>query len=605
MTAIRLLLLVLFSTSVASSQVASTPDAQRIMDHVRYLSSEESAGRSPNTPGIERAATYIVDQFKQVGLEPLGDQGTYRNAFTISSGVKLVDPNSVVINTIRPRPGVPMDKVRPIKASWKLGIDYQPYGFSDTGSVSSHIIFAGYGISAAGSGYDDYAGIDVKGAIVVVLQGQPDWARDNPHLRPLAALRTKATTAREKGAVAIIFVNEKGDSADVLDQVQLDRLGTNAGIITLQVRRTPCAKIFPPEVKTLFVAEEEINKKKKPVSYAIPNTTMEIEVHLQVISGNTYNLVGMVEGSDPTLKREYVVVGAHYDHLGMGDFGSLHRGHPGVHYGADDNASGTAGLIELARRVSESPAKRSVIFMAFSGEERGLLGSKHWVSTPTIPLTQVKAMVNMDMIGRLKDGKLNVHGTGTSEQWKSILDSSISGLDITLAKNSDGFGPSDHASFVPHKIPALHFFTGLHKDYHRPTDTWEKLNYDGEIEVLTVVERTLRQVADADASIAFAAGAEKPKEVQTSGGFRVSLGVIPDYSEDPQGLRIDGVRDGTPAAKAGMEGGDIITQFGDMRIKNIYDLTAALSSASPGDVVDIVIIRDGEEKTLKAKLTAR
>ena len=605
MSPIRIFIAAIFATSVAFGQQVSTPDAQRILDHVKYLSAPESAGRAPNTEGIERAATYISSQFKQADLLPMGDFGTYRNAFSITSAVKLVDPNSVTINTKRPRPGVPMEKIRPMKGQWKLGGDYQPFGFSDTGNVEGPIYFVGYGISAPDAKYDDYAGIDVKGAIVVVLDGSPEWAKDNPHIRPLAAMRTKATIARDKGAAAIIIVNEKGDSADVLETIHLDRLGTNAGIICLQVRRTPCAKLFPPEVKSLFVAEDEINKRKKPVSFLIPNSTMEISTHLQYVTGNTYNIVAAVEGSDDALKGEYIVVGAHYDHLGMGDYGSLHKGSAEIHYGADDNASGTAGLIELSQRIAKEPAKRSILFIAFSGEERGLLGSKHWVATPTIPIENIKAMINMDMIGRLKDHKLNVHGTGTSVDWKSILDSATSGTELVLATNADGFGPSDHASFVPKKVPALHFFTGLHSDYHRPSDTYEKLNYDGEVTVLTAVERTIRQVADRTSPIAFAEGAEKPKEMKTSGGFKVTLGIIPDYSDDPQGLRIDGVRENTPAEKAGLEGGDIITQFGDTRVKNIYDLTAALSTANPGDVVEIVILRNGEEKRLSAKLTGR
>ena len=291
---------------------------------------------------------------------------------------------------------------------------------------------------------------------------------------PMAALRTKATTARQKGAVAIIFVNEEGDKSDILDPFRLDRLGQDAGIICLQARRTPLAKIFPKTVPTLYVAEKDLNKKKKANSFELPHTTMDVESSIEFITGQTYNLVGMVDGTDDALKNEYVIVGAHYDHLGMGTQGSLHKGDPAIHYGADDNASGTAALIELANRIKKNPTKRSVVFMAFSGEERGLLGSKYWVSHPTIPLDQVAAMINMDMVGRLKDNKLNVHGTGTSKEWKMILDSAISGTEIKLAKNSDGFGPSDHASFVPKGIPALHFFTGLHTDYHKPSDTWDK-----------------------------------------------------------------------------------------------------------------------------------
>jgi len=603
MTLLRFLFVLAASAAVAFAQEATTPAGQRVMEHVKYLASDECAGRGPATDGIERAAVYVVDHFKQFGLEPAGDQGTYRNLFSLTTGVKLVDPNSVWFSIRRARPGIPMDKIRPTKVPWKVGQDYHPFGFSGTGTVESSVVFCGYGIAPHGMEYDDYAGVDVKGKVVVVLRGLPKWAEKNPHIGPLGSLRSKATLARDKGAAAICFVNEKGDSSDVLDQFMVDRMGKDAGIIALQVRRTPCATIFPPEVPTLFVSEEKINSTEKPQSFELPNTSVKIETNLEYIEGNTYNLIGMVEGTDDGLRSQYVVIGAHYDHLGMGGEGSRAKTQdPAIHYGADDNGSGTAGVIELARRFSENPTKRSVVFMAYSAEEKGLLGSKHWVSTPTLPLDQAVAMVNMDMIGRLKNEKLNVHGTGTSDEWQVILDSASSGSDLKISTTADGFGPSDHASFTPKKVPVLHFFTGLHTDYHRPTDTWEKLDYDGEARILDVVEATVRQVANADERIAFKEGAEKPAAKKTSGGFRVSLGIIPDYSDDPNGLRIDGGRPDTPADKAGMEDGDIMTRFGETTIKNIYDLTAALTSAKPGDVVDIVVLRDGTELTLTETL---
>ena len=606
MTLLRILLVLTASVAVAYSQEPTTPTGQRVLEHVKYLASDECAGRAPATDGIERAAVYVVDQFKEFDLEPAGDHGTYRNLFSLITDVKLTEPNSVWFSIRRARPGIPIEKVRPTKVPWKLGEDYHPFGFSDPGTVEGEIVFCGYGLSPNGMDYDDYEGVDVKGKVVVVLRGLPTWAEKNPHLRPLASLRSKTTLARDKGAAAICFVNEKGDSSDVLDRFMVNRMGKDAGIIALQVRRTPCAKIFPPEVPTLFVAEETINTTEKPQSFVLPNSTVKIETNLEYISGNTYNLIGMVEGTDDDLRSQYVVIGAHYDHLGLGGEGSRAKSpEPAIHYGADDNGSGTAGVIELARRFSEQPTKRSVVFMAYSAEEKGLLGSKHWVSTPTMPLENVVAMMNMDMIGRLKNEKLNVHGTGTSDEWQSILDSASSGSGLTVSTTADGFGPSDHASFTPKKVPVLHFFTGLHTDYHRPSDTWEKLDYDGEARILDVIESTVRQVADADNRIAFKAGAEKPPAKKTSGGFRVTLGIIPDYSDDPNGLRIDGVRENTPAEKAGMEDGDIMVKFGETTIKNIYDLTAALTSAVPGDIVDIVVLRDGKEVTLTATLEGR
>lgn len=606
MTLLRVLLVLVLAAPFLAGQTPTTETGNRILEHVKFLASEECSGRAPATDGIERAARYIVTNFNQFNLEPVGDHGTYRNMFTMTTAVKLVDPNSVWFETRRPSPGMPIEKVKPTKMAWKLGQDYQPFGFTDTGKVSGRIVFAGYGLSPHGANYDDYKDVDVKGAIVVVLAGLPKWAEKDNDLKLLASVRSKATTARDKGAVAIVVVNEKGDSSDVLARFGLDRMGKNAGIMALQVRRTPCAKIFPPEGKSLFVAEKEIESTKKPSSFELLNTTAKFEAHVAYEEGSTYNIVGMVRGTDPTLAGEYVIVGAHYDHLGMGDENSRHATREAIiHPGADDNGSGTSGVIELAQRLSKAPAKRSVVFMAFSGEEKGLMGSKHWVSTPSLPLNNVVAMINMDMIGRLKDNKLNVHGVGTSAKWQSILDSAVSGSGLKISTSADGFGPSDHASFVPKKIPVLFYFTGLHTDYHRPSDTWDKINYDGEAQILDVVERSVRIVADGSERLTFADGAEKPSAKVSSGGFKVSLGVIPDYSDDPQGLRIDGVRAGTPAEKAGMQAGDILTQIGSTKVKNIYDLTAALSSLEPGNVVDVVVLRDGKEVRMKALLTGR
>ncbi len=602
---IAIVVLVLAS-HILPAQEAQTPEGQRLMEIVKALANEETAGRAPGTDGIERAANYISTTFKNLGLQPAGQNSSFDDPFTMTTSAQLGANNSVIFHTKRERPGVPIEKVPAIKTSWKLGTEYQPFGFSEKGSASGRVVFVGYGLSPHGKSYNDYDGIDVKGAVVIVLRGLPKWADSDDTYKQLASLRAKATVARDRGAVAIVFVNERGDSSDVLMPFSLDRLGKGAGILCLQVRRTPCAEIFPKNVTSLFEAEKHIENTRKPKSYELPFTTAEVSVDVQYIESQTRNIIGRVPGTDPTVANEYVVVGAHYDHLGMGDENSLSgSSQPAIHHGADDNASGTAGVLELARRFAASPPRRSVVFMTFSGEEKGLVGSHHWVQSPTLPLEKVVAMINMDMIGRLKDNRLNVHGVGTSVSWPAILDSANAQTGFTISTTADGFGPSDHSSFTPKSIPVLFFFTGLHSDYHRPTDTWEKLNYDGEARILNVVERAIRQVADAPQKIAFKEGAEKPAAKSTSSGFRVTLGIIPDYSDDPQGLRISGVRDDTPAAKAGLKADDIITGFGSTTVKNIYDLTTALASANPGDVVEISYIRDGKKGKTKATLTGK
>lgn len=583
-----------------AAQQPATLEGQRIYDHIKYLASDSCAGRAPGTRGIENAAAYIVDQFKMAPAMPAGREG-YLDTFRMTTGVKLGTQNSVSFNVVIERPGIPLEQTKPTKIAWKLGTDYQPWGFSESGNVSGNIVFAGYGLST--STYDDYAGVDVKGKIVIVLRGLPKWGAKDEALKQLASLRSKATVARDKGAVAIAFVNEMGDSADVLARFGMDRLGKNSGIIALQVRRTPCAKVFPPKGTTLYAAELAIEKTKKPQSFELVNTSAEITTSLVFEESLTRNVIGLVPGTDPVLSTEYVVVGAHYDHLGMGDENSLASSpQPSIHYGADDNASGTAGLIELAHRIAKDPPKRSVLFMAFSGEEKGLLGSKHWVSNPTIAIERVVAMINLDMIGRLKDGKLNVQGLGTSPEWPAVVDSAKKDLPLTVTTTADGFGPSDHSSFTSKGIPVLFYFTGLHSDYHRPSDTWDKTNPDGEATVLTMVERSLRMISNATVRPAFTKGAEKPAPNQSSSiALKVTFGVVPDYADDPQGLRISGTKPGSPAEKAGLEGDDIITALGATQIKNIYDLMAALGTFKPGDQTEVVFLRDG--KKMKKKVT--
>jgi len=598
-----LLLALPLAVMVLVAQTASTPEAQRILEDVRTLASPEYGGRAPGTDGIERAAAYIEAAFTKAGMQPVN--GSMRQSFTTTTSVSLGKNNNVTFSVLVERPGVPLEMTKPTKTAWKLGVDYQPYGFSDSKTVTGDVVFAGYGLSSSHATYDDYKDVDVKGKVVIILRGLPKWAEKDEALKAVSSLRTKMTTARDKGAAAVCFVNQKGDSSDVLARFGIDRIGKNSGIVALQVRRTPCARIFPPKGTSMFVAEESIEKTKKPNSFALVNTSATVSTELTFVESTTSNILAMVPGTDATLKGEYIVVGAHYDHLGMGDENSLHGGHEqALHAGADDNASGTAGLMELARRIAASPLRRSVLFAAFTAEEKGLVGSKYFVDNPPVPLTSIAAMVNMDMIGRLRDDKLNVLGTGTSSMWEGLLKTIVEGTTIKISQSAQGTGSSDHQSFFLKDIPVLFFFTGLHSDYHKPSDTWEKVNYDGQATVVTIVERAVRGIGEANERPPFVKPAGSDQQ-SASGGFKVTFGIIPDYGDDPQGLRISGAKPGSPAAAAGLADGDIITKFGSTTVKNIYDLTAAMGQAKPGDVVEVTYLRKGKPTTAKVTLVGR
>jgi hypothetical protein len=583
-------LLFCMSVAVGYSGEGDAELAAKLQTHVKYLASDELAGRSSGSDGNRKAAEYIASFFKMNGIEPLGS--TYFQEFTVPTAIALADGNKFALEITVQQVGVPIDQAKPVKVGWKVGNEYTPLSFSENGTASGKLLFAGYGISSTDSQYDDYAGIDVKGNFVIVLRGSPDGNDNHGKFGNYISMRSKILTAREKGAVGIIFVSEAGDGADSLMELTMGTSDKNSGLIALHAKRNAISKLFPRD-RPLVTADAQIVKTKKPNSFEIPNMKLTVSVQLTRVESPTSNVIGVVRGTNPTLANEYIIAGAHYDHLGMGDEGTLYSGKERkIHYGADDNASGTAGIMELAALIARNPTERPVVFMLFSGEERGLLGSAHYVKNPIIPLENTICMLNMDMIGRLKDTKLNVQGVGTSSRWQGLVDSLGKVYSFTISTAADGFGPSDHSSFYGKDCPVLFIFTGLHSDYHRPTDTWDKINYEGEASVVHFAESALRTIAHT---------LEKPDFIkvksttQTTGGFKVSIGIIPDYSDNPKGLKITGVREGSPAEKGGMKADDIITKFGTTSIKNIYDYTAVLGQAKAGEKLKIIVLRGPRE----------
>lgn len=580
------------SASLSITLVAQDDElAAKLRGHITYLASEQLAGRYPGSEGNKLAADYVAAAFQRNGLRPLST--SYFQDFTIPINVSMAaEGNSVGFEILVPKLGVPTEALKPVKIGWKSGSDYLPLGYSASKSISGEMVFVGFGMTDASRNYDDYAGIDVKGKIVIAITGDPNNYNPHGRFKVDAAVRTRTINAREHGAIGIIFVHPQGDSSEVLMPLHYDSKANEAGIVVLHARRTVVAKIFPKD-RPLFTQEEEIVKTKKPRSFDIPNTKVNISVNMKVEETNISNVIGYVQGSDPQHVKEFIVVGAHYDHLGWGDEHSLYDGsEKKIHFGADDNASGTAGMLELAALIAKNPLPRTVVFMAFNAEERGLLGSAYYTKNPLSPLEETICMVNLDMIGRLKDNKLNVHGIGSSSKWKELIDEVNKQYNFTIATGEDGFGPSDHASFYAKDKPVLFLFTGLHADYHRPTDTPDKINYAGESQVVKFVETVLRKIGDMPEKPDFM----KVKTTQSqSTTFNVIFGVIPDYSDHPKGLHITGVREGTPAEKAGLKGDDIITKFGTTSVKNIYDLTYALGQSKPGDKVKVTVLRGARE----------
>ncbi|HSD27223.1 MAG TPA: M20/M25/M40 family metallo-hydrolase, partial [Vicinamibacteria bacterium] len=365
--------------------------------------------------------------------------------------------------------------------------------------------------------------------------------------------------------------------------------------------------LFARTGTTLDAAQGRIDTTGKPAPLALAESHVDAVADLTPRRSETRNVVGLLGPADPA--GEAIVMGAHYDHLGLGMTGSLDPQPDGkIHHGADDNASGVAGLLEMARRLQARPAppRRSILFVAFGAEEEGALGSSHFVKTPPRALDRIVGMFNMDMIGRLRGDALDVHGVGTSPAWKPLLEESNRNAGLKLRFHEGGFGPSDHSPFYAAGKPVLFVFTGSHADYHRPSDTAEKIDAAGILRVADLLEPVVSGVADAPATLAFTrVKAEQEQGAGAARGFRVWVGGVPDYSEEGVGVKFSGVTPGSPAEKAGITGGDVLVRFGAKEIRNIYDYTYALGERKPGDKVTVVVRRAGQDVTLELTLGSR
>jgi hypothetical protein len=569
---------------------SATITADEILAHIKVLASDAFAGRQAGSKGAEKAAEYVASQFQSYRLKPVGDKGTFRQAFSFVGGVKL-GPKNVLRFDYRNQ----VDELRP-------GEDFSPLAFSNDQQVESELVFVGYGIAAPELNHDDYAGVDVHGKLVMMLKDGPDG--DNPHsqFQKYTAPRYKSLTAREKGAKGIIFISsEEKFIEDRLSVPKYDQSFGESGLAAVMVSRQAAERILGHVGANLNGLQKMLDSKKTSQSFGVPQLRVTCRTDIVKEMKTTANVVGLLEGRDSQLKNEFIVVGAHYDHLGLGGESSLSQKPTGeIHNGADDNASGVAGLLELAQTLTSTKEqlKRSVLFIAFSGEEEGLLGSSHYVKNPKIPLTQTVAMINFDMIGRLKGDSLVVYGIGTSPIWRPMLDRLNERARFDLKLNEDGVGPSDHTSFYLKDVPVLHFFTGVHEDYHKPSDDAERINAEGERRVLELAYQIVQALNDQPERPLFTKTKTSEQE-RAQSGFRVYIGTIPDYAEQAEGVKLAGVRDGSPAEKAGLKAGDVIVRVGARDVRNVYDYTYALQDLKAGEEVTFVVVRGSERVSLK------
>jgi hypothetical protein len=583
----------------AAGQSVTSADPARYLDDVKALTAPAMEGRGDGTKGLTLAARMLEKRYRQLGLKPAGSN-SYFQPFTVITGAKLKSAHN----------RISIDDASQ-KRELKLNQDFVPFSFSSSDSVSAPVVFAGYGTSADEFGYDDYAGMDVKDKIVVVLRYEPAGFADkagNNGLTRHAQLISKAINARNHGAKALVLINGKlGDGEEDL----LTRFGSvsgpeNTGIVLVQVKNDVADRWFQAAGKSLADVQGQINHSTKPQSFAFPDTLhMSIHVDIETTRATVNNVLAYLPGKSD----EYVIVGAHYDHLGRGNYDSLAPSQIGqIHPGADDNASGTAGVLQLARMFApmKGQLQRGILFASFAGEELGLLGSAHWVQNPTLPLDKAVAMLNMDMIGRIKDDKVYIGGVGTGSTLKPVIEQAASKGNFKVEYSPGGYSASDHTSFVTKHIPVLFFFSGLHSDYHKPSDTWDKINAQSAARLVDVVADATLQLDSASARPTFVTVMEdKPLSGVGGSGYGPYFGSIPDFGQVENGVKFSDVKPASPAEKAGLKAGDILVQFGDKPIKNLYDFTDALRRSKVGDVVEVTVMRDGKPVKTSVKLEQR
>ncbi|MEO8666489.1 MAG: M20/M25/M40 family metallo-hydrolase, partial [Ignavibacteria bacterium] len=382
----------------------------------------------------------------------------------------------------------------------------------------------------------------------------------------------------------------------------------DAGLPVINSKREIIENIFRQNGLDLLQIQNEIDSTKKPNSFVLNNSRAIIETNVSPVKAETNNVIGFLEGNDPVLKKEVIVIGAHKDHLGYGLYGSLYRGNDKqIHNGADDNASGIGGLLELAQKLSSErkDLKRSFLFIAFGAEEAGLIGSAYFTKSKIFEKLNIAAMINMDMIGRLVDDKLIIYGTGTSSAWNDLIDSLNKPYNFNITKTPDGYGPSDHSSFYSKSIPVLHFFSGTHKDYHSPSDDYEKINSEGEVRIANLIYDVAIALDKMNVKPDFTKVISNDNENRSMGNIKVYVGTIPDYSATVEGMKLSGVKEGSPAEKGGLQAEDIIIKFGSKDVKNIYDYMYAMAEFKPGEEAEVVVLRNNEKVTLKVVLGTR
>ncbi len=576
-------------TGFSQTQPEITP--KEILGHIEFLASEKLQGRGTGTPESFMAAQYIRDQFKADGLRLLGEDGM--QYFELVANIELGGNNAFQASDVK---GV-------------VGEDFTPLPFSSNGKIEAAVVFAGYGFEISNDSikWNDYQNIDVKGKWVLIFRGSPEAEKPTGKFDAFVDERFKVLTAKDKGAAGVIFVcGEKFDADDKLLKLSYDKSAANSGIPVLQIKRTLAESIFTSAGKTLAQIESDLISTQTSNSFE-SGVAVFAQTDIIQMKVKTQNVVAIIDGSNPLLKDQFIVIGAHYDHLGLGGPGSGSRMPDTVasHYGADDNASGVSGVIEIAEKLASEKAniQRSIIFVAFGAEEMGLVGSKYFTENPLVPIKNIDAMINFDMIGRLKENNsITVGGTGTSGESEEILNNLVPKTRLVMKYSPEGYGPSDHAAFYTSNIPVFYFTSGAHEDYHTPFDKPETINEEGEAMIVQLADQLVMEIANRQDLLSYKEAGPKN---QAKGGynFKVTLGIMPDVtSSENDGLGVDGTRKGGPAEVGGIKKGDKIVAIDGKPVTNIYEYMGRLKSLEAGQRVSVDVIREGKREVLIIQL---
>lgn len=561
-----------------------------LLNHIEYLSSDSLKGRLTGSQGDSLAALYIRDELSADGLVPLSGDGFQR--FKVTKRIVAGDNNSLSVQG----------------KEFIASTDFTPMAFSSDSSLESDVVFVGYGfnIDTDSLKWNDYHNIDVKGKWVMILRADPEVDNTRSFFIPYSGDRNKAMVAKDLGAAGVLMVSSRlFDPEDKFESLNAE--GFSVDMPVLRIKRDVADLILSKSKKNIASLEKSLNDKRVPQSF---DTGISADGSSEIIreNANTRNVVMMLPGEDPELKNEYIIIGAHFDHLGMGGPGSSSRAVDtiGVHHGADDNASGVAMMLELAEKFSGTKGshKRSIVCIAFSGEEMGLLGSKYYVENPGLDLTKVNAMINLDMVGRLQETNiLQISGVGTADGLKELIYSLSDTSIIKLTLSDEGYGPSDHSSFYGKNIPVVYYSTGAHLDYHTPSDAYDKINFPGMVTISSIIYNTTSSLASSGDRLKFTESGPPTDEGRTMRRRGVTLGIMPDFAGNVKnGLRADFVTPGKPAALGGMKKGDIITAINGKTVNNIQDYMFRMGQLKHGETINVEVLRNDKKEVLLIQL---